>query len=163
MPFIYLETVITAPQKIVFDLSRSVDLHKASMVHHKEKIAGGSSKGLMNKDDTVTWSAVHLFKSRKLKVRITEMNSPHSFTDEMIQGDFKRMKHEHFFKPLTNGTLMIDQFYFESPFGILGKLASILYLEQYMTRLLKDQNEEIKKVAESNQCEQFLNTNSPNS
>lgn len=62
MPLIYLETFIKAPQQIVFDLSRSVDLHKSSMLKHKEEIIDGVSSGLVNKGDTVTWQAKHLFK-----------------------------------------------------------------------------------------------------
>lgn len=157
MPIICLETFIKASPEVVFDLSRSVDLHKFSMTHHKEEIISGAKAGLMKKGDEVTWQASHLLKSRKLKVHITAMNAPYSFTDEMIEGDFKMMKHEHYFKQVNDGTLMIDRFYFTSPFGALGKLINKFFLEKYMTRLLKERNEEIKKVAESDQWKQFVN------
>ena len=44
------------------------------------------------------------------------------FTDEQVKGDFKMMKHEHHFKPCENGTIMIDLFHFESPYGAIGKI-----------------------------------------
>ena len=157
MPVIYLETVMNALPQTVFDLSRSVDLHQSSMLHHNEKVVAGVKNGLMNKGDTVTWQAKHLFKNRLLKVHITAMNPPHSFTDEIIEGDFKKMKHQHQFKALDNGTLMIDRFEFESPFRILGWLANKLFLKAYMTKLLAERNKEIKLVAESDQWKHFLN------
>jgi hypothetical protein len=51
---------------------------------------------------------------------------------------------------------MIDQFRFESPFGILGKLVNHFYLEKYMANLLKERNEVIKKAAETSQWKQFI-------
>lgn len=157
MPVIHLQTLIKAPVDVVFNLSRSVDLHKSSMAHHQEKIVDGVRSGLMKKGDIVTWQAKHLFQVRKLKVTITEMNPPAFFADEMVEGDFKRMRHEHFFEPTTEGTRMIDQFSFESPYGVLGKIINVVFLEQYMTRLLLERNNEIKRTAENNLWKPYLN------
>ena len=156
MHFIHLTTFIAAPQERIFDLSRSVDLHKNSMSKYKEKIINGTISGLMNPGDTVTWSAKHLFKERILKVELTKMQRPDYFIDEQVKGDFAMMKHEHYFKPIENGTLMIDQFHFETR-GALGKLINRIYLEKYMTQLLTARNEMIKQVAEGNQWKQFIN------
>ena len=84
MPFIHLTTFIAAPQQRVFDLSRSVALQKASMKHHEEKIIDGTMSGLMNLDDTVTWTAKHLFKQRRLKIKITKIQQPEFFVDEQV-------------------------------------------------------------------------------
>lgn len=156
MPLILLQTIIKAPQKIVFDLSRSVDLHKASMTHHKEKIIEGICSGLMAKGDTVTWQAKHLWQSRTLTVKLTELEAPYFFADEMVKGDFSKMRHEHEFKEIAEGTLMIDRFSFETPFGISGKLINSLFLKHYMTKLLKERNNTIKQIAESNLWKQYL-------
>ena len=156
MAFIHLTTFIASPQQRVFDLSRSVELHKHSMNHHKEKIVDGVMNGLINLNDTVTWKAKHFFKERMLKIKITQLHAPDYFVDEQVQGDFAMMKHEHYFKPVQNGTIMIDQFLFESPKGILGRLLNKIYLEKYMTRLLEERNAVIKNAAESNQWKQYL-------
>lgn len=156
MPIIHIETFINASPQTVFDLSRSVDLHKASMTHHREEVIDGLQTGLMGKGDTVTWKANHLFKTRSLKVRITQLNAPKFFVDEMIEGDFKKMRHEHEFKAVNGGTLMIDRFSFEAPFGIIGKLVSFLFLKHYMTTLLSQRNNTIKKTAESTRLNQYL-------
>jgi ligand-binding SRPBCC domain-containing protein len=157
MAFIHLTTFIGAPQERVFDLSRSVALHKASMKNHDEKIVDGVMSGLMNLNDTVTWTAKHFFKQRRLKIKITKFQQPEYFIDEQEAGDFKMMKHEHYFKPIDNGTIMIDQFHFETSRGFIGKLVSKLYLEKYLTQLLKERNKMIKEVAESNLWKQYLN------
>lgn len=157
MPFIHLTTFIAAPAERVFDLSRSVDLHKQSMARHEEKIVDGTLSGLMNLDDTVTWTAKHFFKLRRLKVAVTRLKNPDFFVDEQVEGDFRSMKHEHYFKPVENGTIMIDQFHFETPHGLAGRLLNRFYLEKYMRGLLLQRNELIKRAAEGNLWKQFLN------
>lgn len=156
MSFIHLTTFIAAPQQRVFDLSRSVDLHKHSMNRYAEKIVKGTMTGLMNMNDEVTWKARHVFKERVLRTRITGFERPHYFADEQVEGDFVMMKHEHYFKPAENGTIMIDQFRYEIKYGFLGRLFNQTYLEKYMKRLLSERNAVIKKAAESNQWKQYL-------
>ena len=157
LTFIHLTTFVAAPPERVFDLSRSVDLHRQSMNAYAEQVVDGVRSGLMNEGDTVTWTARHLMKQRRLKVRITAMKRPDFFSDEQVEGDFVKMKHEHYFKPVENGTIMIDQFHFETGYGWAGRLFSQIYLEKYMTRLLTERNAIIKKAAESNGWKPFLN------
>jgi ligand-binding SRPBCC domain-containing protein len=157
MPIIHLTTFISAPPERVFDLSRSIDLHKKSMVHTGEQAVAGTTAGLIELDETVTWKARHLFKTRVLKVKVTEMKKPQSFTDEMANGDFKRMKHEHHFKQVDNGTILIDLFSFESPYGSLGKIANRLFVNRYIKKLLEHRNNIIKEYAESEKWKFILN------
>jgi ligand-binding SRPBCC domain-containing protein len=156
MPTIHLTTFIAAPTGVVFDLSRHVDLHKRSMAQYKEEAVAGTRFGLIEKEDTVTWKAHHLFKNRMLRVKITDMQKPDHFTDEQLTGDFKTMKHEHHFKPCDNGTIMIDLFYFESPYGTLGRWFNHLYLTGYIKRLLEQRNKTIKEYAESDKWKRLL-------
>ena len=156
MPFIHLTTFIAAPRERIFDLSRSVELHRASMKDYGERIINGKIAGLLEKDDTVTWEAKHLFKKRIIKTVVKDIKRPDYFIDEQVTGDFTMMKHEHYFKEVENGTLMIDQFHFESPYGRLGVLVNKIYLRRYMQKLLELRNEVIKQVAEGNQWKQYL-------
>jgi ligand-binding SRPBCC domain-containing protein len=105
----------------------------------------------------VTWKAKHLMKTRILKSEITTMQRPHSFTDEMKQGDFKSMKHQHHFKQIENGTLMIDILDFESPYGGLGRMFNSIYLTRYMEKMIEQRNLVIKEYAESNKWQNILN------
>ena len=156
MPTIHLTTFIAAPAEVVFDLSRHIGLHKESMSHYKEEAVAGTRMGLIEKEETVTWRAKHFFKNRLLRVKITEMEKPLMFTDEQVQGDFKMMKHEHHFKPCENGTLLIDLFHFETPYGIIGKWFNSLFLTNYLKKLLEQRNRAIKEVAESDRWERLL-------
>ena len=47
MPLIHLTTFIAAPIERVFDLSRSIDLHKKSMAHTNEQAVAGTTTGLI--------------------------------------------------------------------------------------------------------------------
>jgi ligand-binding SRPBCC domain-containing protein len=156
LPLIHLTTFIEAPADRVFDLSRSITLHKKSMEHTQEVAVAGTVTGLLGLDESVTWKAKHLGKHRTLKVKITQMLKPFSFTDEMMEGSFRSMKHEHHFKEVANGTIMIDLFNYEIPYGRLGKLFNRLYLSKYIRRLLEQRNQVIKDYAESNKWQHLL-------
>lgn len=156
MPTIHLTTFIEAPIERVFDLSRNIDLHKKSMAHTGEEAVGGVTMGLINLQEYVIWKARHLGKSRMLKSRITEMVRPGNFTDEMVEGAFRSLKHQHHFKSIQNGTLMIDYFDYEMPYGFIGRLVDRFYLHRYLTKMLETRNEAIKKCAETDQWKRFI-------
>lgn len=149
MPLIHLTTVIHAPLTRVFDLSRSITLHKRSMEHLQEEAVKGKTSGLIEYDETVTWRAKHLRKVRVLTTRITAMQKHHYFCDEMEEGDFTFMKHEHHFHEIKNGTVVIDIFEFGTPYGRFGRWFEKIYLKNYMKRLLQQRNKIIKEYAES--------------
>ncbi len=92
------------------------------MNKHKEEAVSGTRFGLMEKNESVTWKAKHLFKTRFLRSEITEMKKPDMFIDEQVKGDFKMMKHVHHFKPCDNGTIMIDLFEFEASLWLCRKI-----------------------------------------
>ena len=157
MPTIHLTTFIAAPVERVFDLARSVDLHKQAMKKHNEEAVAGTRFGLIEKNETVTWKAKHFFKTRFLRSEITKMVKPKLFVDEQVEGDFKMLKHEHHFKPCDNGTIMIDLVEFEPPYGGVGNLFSKLYLTRYLKNLLEDKNKVLKEFAESDKWKRLLN------
>lgn len=156
MPTIHLTTFIEAPVDRVFDLTRSIELHKESMKKYHEEAAGGTRFGLAEKEDVIIWKAKHLFKTRYLKVKITEFKKPEKFVDEQVEGNFKLMKHEHYFKPCENGTIMIDLFSYDIPYGSMGKLFDRVYLRNYVNTLLRERNQVIKDFAESKKWQRLL-------
>ena len=87
MSSIHLTTFIAAPVNRVFDLARSIDMHKQSMNRHKEEAVSGIRFGLIEKNESVTWKAKHLFKTRFIRYEITEMKKPDMFINEQVQGD----------------------------------------------------------------------------
>ena len=157
MPKIHLTSFIAAPVERVFDLSRSINLHQISTASTNEKAIDGVMSGLINKNETVTWQAKHLFKLRTFTSKISEMKSPGFFIDEMVKGDFKSFHHEHHFKPTVNGTIMIDLINFETPYGNLGKFVNAVFLKRYLEKFLMKRNEVIKEYAETQKWKTILN------
>lgn len=150
MPVIILKTVINATAAIVFDLARSIDLYQVSTQQTKEKVVGGRLSGLIELNETVTWQARHFGIVQRLTSKITAFDKPGYFVDEMVQGAFKSFKHEHVFEDTDSGMIMTDVFTYQSPFGVLGRLADKLFLKNYMEVLLIQRNQVIKDYAENN-------------
>lgn len=156
MPQITLQTFIAAPAQVCFDLSLSIDLHKISTAHTNEEAIGGTTSGLIKLGESVTWRARHFGIWFTMTSKITSHVPNESFTDEMVKGPFKSLKHTHTFETQDGGTLMTDVFQFQSPFGILGAIADRLILTNYLRKLLIDRNEVIKKYAEGGLWEQIV-------
>lgn len=156
MPLINLSTLISAPRERVFDLARSIDAHQDSTEGTHECAVAGVTSGLIGLNDEVTWEAKHLGVKQKLTVRITAFDRPQHFQDVMIAGAFKHMKHDHDFLEQSGGTLMVDRFEFQSPFGILGRIVDQLFLTAYMRRFLIRRNHILKHLAESETWRRYL-------
>lgn len=81
---------------------------------------------------------------------------PNHFRDVMVKGAFKSFQHEHYFKEIDGITHVEDRFEFESPLGILGKVANHLFLTTYMKKFLEERNQVIKRVAENDEWKLYL-------
>ncbi|WP_417612883.1 SRPBCC family protein [Owenweeksia hongkongensis] len=158
MPRIELKTEIKARKEIVFDLSRSIDLHKISTEQTDETAIAGRTSGLIELNEFVTWRAKHFGVYQDLTSHITEFNHPNYFVDEMKQGIFKKFRHEHHFSISGEITIMIDIFEYESPLGFLGQIADKLFLKKYMVKLLEKRNQTIKDFAESGKWKKVIST-----
>lgn len=156
MPSIHITTFIAAPIDRVFDLSRHIGLHKISQQNSNEEAIGGVTSGLIKQGEFVTWKAKHLFKTRFMTVKITEMKSPDYFEDIMEKGDFISYTHKHHFKQVNNGTIMIDELSFETPYGFVGKIFNRIYLSNYMKLLVEQRNKTIREYAESTKWQALL-------
>jgi ligand-binding SRPBCC domain-containing protein len=163
VPVIKVTTEIRAPLERVFDLARSVELHMASTAHTGERAVAGVTSGLMELGQEVTWRARHFGTWQHLTSRITAFVRPLHFRDSMVRGAFQRFDHDHFFSQQGELTVMRDVFDFESPFGILGRIADRLFLIDYMRRFLRARNALIKTVAETEQWRRYIPSSGPGS
>jgi ligand-binding SRPBCC domain-containing protein len=153
MPMIHLETRIDADPQRCFDLARDVDVHQQSTAKSKERAVDGVTSGKLALGDTVTWEAIHFGVRMRLTTRITAFDPPRRFVDEMVKGPFHHLRHVHDFVnvPSPAGlatTLMVDDFDYASPLGLLGRFADAVLLRRYLERLLRERNAFIKRVAE---------------
>ncbi|PJJ67489.1 SRPBCC family protein [Chryseobacterium geocarposphaerae] len=151
MSTIYLDTIIKSDIQTVFDLARDIDLHQKSTFKTGEKAIAGRTSGLIELGETVTWQAKHLGVVQTLTTKIISMKKPHHFTDVMLKGAFKSMKHQHIFRQEGENTIMTDIFEFQSPLGIIGKIFNTIYLKNYMKNFLLERNKLIKETAENNE------------
>src|ERR1700679_4027156 len=105
-----LSTEINAPVERCFDLARSIELHLLSTRKTKERVVAGRASGLIEKGETVTWEAVHFGVKQRHSSIIPEMKRPYFFSDEMVEGTFKSLYHEHHFGAKGSVTEMTDVF-----------------------------------------------------
>jgi len=149
MPVIHLETLIAAPAERCFDLMRDVDVHTRSAVGWQERAVGGTTHGLLGQGDEVTWEAVHLGLRQRLTARVTRCERPHLLVDEQVRGPFRRFIHRHAFRPVTGGTLMVDDVCSTAPLGPLGGVADKLFLERHLRAFLQARAGVLKQIAET--------------
>ncbi len=157
MPKIKLKTEINSTIEICFDLARSIDLHKISTAKTNEQAIEGTTSGLINLNETVTWQATHFGVRQKLTSKITAFDRPKYFRDEQLKGAFKSIYHEHIFELIDNKVLMTDIFEFKTPFGILGNIFNKLILTNHLRKLLINRNNVIKDYAETDKWKLVLN------
>lgn len=148
MPRIEIATLIFAPVELCFDLARDIDLHIESTAGTNERAVSGVTTGLIGLGEEVTWEATHFGVTQRLTSRITAFERPRHFRDSQVRGAFARFDHDHFFKAEDGTTNMLDIFDYESPLGILGKLADSLFLREYMSKFLRTRVLAIKAAAE---------------
>lgn len=151
--------MIRAPIDRCFDLARSVEVHLAGNVHWGEAAvaAGGVTSGLLSAGQRVTWRAKHFGVWHTLTSEIAAMDRPVYFQDAMVQGIFRFMRHDHFFRALSGEeTEMRDVFCFAAPPPLLGRMAEIAFLRRYMRALLRERNRVIREIAESPEWRRYL-------
>jgi ligand-binding SRPBCC domain-containing protein len=149
MARIHLTTFIAAPIERVFNLSRSLAVYKYLFNNRKERFSSGAGSGLLNKDETLSIIARHAGKTRLSMLKVTTMEKPVRFTEEQVKGDLQHYRHEHYFKAVDNGTIVIDLLDFGHPRGIIGKYLGKIYLRNYLEELIRKHNEVIRSYAET--------------
>ncbi|MCO5239956.1 MAG: SRPBCC family protein [Chitinophagaceae bacterium] len=149
MSSIHLTTFIKAPVERVFDLCRNTTVYKKALEGRKESLVAGTTGILVNAGDTITLSAKHLGKTRMITARVIEMNIPEKFVEEQVKGDLKSFRHEHHFKSVENGTLVIDLVEMEEPRDAIGSVLGKLFMKKYFETLLNKRNALVKLYAES--------------
>lgn len=153
MARIQIVTEIRATPLVCFDRARDLDLHARSMQRSGERAVAGKTSGLIGLGEKVTWRARHFGVVHEHAARITAFEPPRHFRDEMIRGRFERFRHDHHFEPCPAGTRMVDSVEFQSPLGALGRLVDRLVMERYLTRLLLERADAIRRAAEAHPIE----------
>ncbi len=149
MAHFQLETIIAAPIELCFDLARNIDVHLAAATARGQKAIAGTTSGLIGLGETVTWEGRYLLLRRQMTSRIILFDFPNMFADEMQQGAFHHWRHTHTFTQFRGVTKMHDDVDFASPFGLIGYMTDVLFMRNYMRKLLLGQNAFLKNLAEN--------------
>src|SRR4051812_15033844 len=113
------KTIFNAPINVVFDAERNISLHSATQGHRGERAIAGVTSGLIENGQEVEWEAVHFGIKQRLRVKITQMEKPKYFRDEMVFGAFKTFSHEHHFRDIGSGqTEKMDIMRIVAPMGL---------------------------------------------
>ena len=148
MTTIIVETRISAPIELCFDLARDVEAHLKSSASTGERAVGGKTSGLLELGDVVTFEAVHFGIRQRLTSKIVELDRPTRFVDEMLNGAFASLRHMHEFVVDGGSVLMRDTLTWTSPLGLLGIIADKLFVERHMRAFVVKKQSELKAHAE---------------
>jgi ligand-binding SRPBCC domain-containing protein len=148
MTTIIVETRISAPIEVCFDLARDVDAHVKTSSATGERAVGGRTSGLLELGDVVTFEAVHFGIRQRLTSRIVEFDRPKRFVDEMVKGAFARLRHTHEFFVEGASILMRDTLTWRSPLGPLGVIADELFVRRHLYNFMVTKQSDLKALAE---------------
>lgn len=149
MTSIIIETKIRAPIELCFDLARDVNAHSESAAFSNERVVPpGRTAGLLELGDLVAFEGRHFGIRQRFVARITVLNPPHRFDDEMVQGSFKWLRHSHEFWFNEGVTTMRDTLLWEPPLGIIGRLADQLFVRDHMRWFVTTKQNGLKQMAE---------------
>lgn len=150
MTRIVVETRIRAPIERCFDLARDVNAHRESAAFSSERVVPpGRTEGLLELGDLVAFEGRHFGIRQRFVARITALDRPNRFDDEMVQGSFKWLRHYHEFSFADGTTTMRDTLEWEPPLGILGDLADHLFLRRHMQWFVSTKQDGLKRMAEA--------------
>lgn len=149
MGAITVETRIRAPIELCFDLARDVTAHAESAAFSSERVvAPGRTQGLLELGNLVAFEGRHFGMTQRFVARITALDRPDSFVDEMVEGAFKWLRHVHEFESNDELTIMRDRLEWKAPFGFIGDLADVLFVSRHMRWFVATKQRALKQIAE---------------
>jgi ligand-binding SRPBCC domain-containing protein len=77
---------------------------------------------------------------------ITHVNEPSYFIDNQRVGPYKLWHHRHFFKEVEGGIEMTDIVHYKAPFGIIGSLAEILFINRKVKSIFDYRNRVLQGI-----------------
>lgn len=124
-------------------------MHAESAAFSGERlVAPGRLEGLLEEGDLVCFEGRHFGMRQRFCARITRVERPHLFVDEMVEGIFAWLRHDHEFSAANGGTRMTDRLVWKAPLGFLGAIADGLFLERHMAWFVRTKQSHLKVIAE---------------
>ena len=157
MTRVVVETFIAAPVEACFDAARSVEAHTRSAAFSGERVVPpGKLSGFLEHGDLVAFEGRHFGMRQRFVARITNIERPRRFDDEMVEGIFRWLRHVHEFETVDGGTLMRDTLEWQAPLGFLGDIADALFLARHMEWFVRTKQSHLKAIVEADQSAQRI-------
>jgi ligand-binding SRPBCC domain-containing protein len=151
------EILILAPVARCFDLARSVDLHQDAAEPIDGRAVAGRVTGLSELADCTTWLARFFGLRFSLTTCITRFEAPYDLSDVQCRGLLTHFGHDYAFHALSpRQTMMTDDFFFQSPLGMLGAASDRLVLRRKMRHVARWRVSFLRRVAESEEWRRYL-------
>lgn len=146
---ITIDTRIAAPRELCFDLALDLDAHTESAAFSGEKLVPpGKLSGPLQVGDIFTFEGRHFGMRQRFTAKIVDAERPARFTDEMVHGTFRWLRHVHEFHSEGGITLMRDVLTWKAPLGPIGSLADIVFLKRHMAWFVAKKQNHLKEMAE---------------
>lgn len=146
---IVIETSIAAPRELCFDLALNVEAHAESAAFSGERVVlPGRLTGQLQTGDLIAFEGKHFGMRQRFVAKIVSIERPQRFVDEMVEGMFRSLRHDHIFEEAGENTVMRDVLEWESPLGFLGRLADSLCLESHMRWFVSTKQQRLARIAE---------------
>ncbi|HYG04666.1 MAG TPA: SRPBCC family protein [Chryseosolibacter sp.] len=77
---------------------------------------------------------------------ITHVHEPVYFVDDQVFGPYALWHHEHRFKEVAGGVEMTDEIHYAIPYGIIGRLANWLFVDNQVKKIFEYREEIIRNI-----------------
>ena len=89
---------------------------------------------------------VPLFGKQQWVTEIKHIEENRSFVDEQRLGPYRFWYHYHLLTQVESGTKMLDQVYYQLPYGPLGKVLRFLMIKKTLTRIFDYRKETLASM-----------------
>ena len=77
---------------------------------------------------------------------ITEYERPFVFVDEALRSPYQYWHHRHSFRPVPEGTVVVDDVKYALPLGPLGAVANALFVKRQLREIFEFRQEKIADI-----------------
>jgi hypothetical protein len=153
---LFAETLVAAPARRCFDLTRSIEAHRDSSALIGGRPVGGKVAGLSGPGDETTWSARFLGLRFRVRTKIVAMNPPTSFREVRAGGLVRTFEHDYRFEPVGSRTRIVDRFRIALPLGIAGDLLLRTLLRPRLVEAQRRRTAWLKQTCEGDGWRDYL-------
>lgn len=151
---IEFNTYIKAPIQQCFDLARSIDFHKISVI--KEESVSGCTSGLFGPNQHALLKSELWGLKLSSEIKIIKFSPPSFMSYEVSDSYFLTIEHDYYFYDISEETVMINHFYYRTRWGLIGELLNFLFLKKILSNTITKRNDLLREYAETEKSKDIL-------